>query len=230
MSEHKIKELNGIGDRLREIRVQSALNVSELSRMIGVPYKSISNYERGERKATVEYLALVSEHLGANVEWLLFGKGNMFSTEENSNRNDICSSDYIYIPIYDIQAAAGHGCIVDEETVIDHFAFKADWFNKNICGSKPDLVIFTAHGESMEPTIKNGDLIMIDTANKRIRDGIFVIRFDNSLLVKRLSLMPKDKLQIKSDNPEHPIFEVNLKEEDAFAVIGKVVWHGKNVF
>ncbi len=230
MSEQKIKALNNIGDRLREIRVQSALNVSELSRMINVPYKSISNYEKGERKPTVEYLALIAEHLGANTEWLLFGKGAMFATEESKKNFDVCSSDYVYIPIYDIRAAAGHGCIVDEETVIDHFAFKIDWFNKNICGSKPDLVIFTAHGESMEPTIKNGDLIMIDTSDKRIRDGIFVVRFDNTLLVKRLSLMPKEKLQIKSDNPEHPTFEVDLKDEDSFAVIGKVVWHGKSVF
>src|ERR1035437_3135065 len=228
MSEQKIKSLNNIGERLREIRLQSALNVSELSRMISIPYKSISNYEKGERKPTVEYLALISEHLSANLEWLLFGKGPMFITEDDRKNYDICSSDFVYIPIYDIRAAAGHGCIVDEETIIDRFAFKLDWFNKNICGSKSDLVIFTAHGESMEPTIKNGDLIMIDTSGKKIRDGIFVIRFDNSLLVKRLSLMPKDKLQIKSDNPDHPTFEVDLKEEDSFAVIGRVVWHGKN--
>lgn len=230
MSEQRIKSLNNIGDRLREVRVQSALNVSELSRMIGVPYKSISNYEKGERKPTVEYLALISEHLGVNTEWLLFGKGPMFITEESNKKYDLCSSDYAYIPIYDIRAAAGHGCIVDQETVIDHFAFKLDWFNNNICGSKKDLVIFTAHGESMEPTIKNGDLIMIDTSDKRIRDGIFVIRFDDTLLVKRLSLMPKDMLQIKSDNPDHPTYEVSLKDLDSFGVIGKVVWHGKSVF
>lgn len=226
------KELNPIvlkeiGQRLRGIRTQSALTIEELSKMINIAPKTISNYERGERQASVEYLTLLYENLEANLEYIVAGKGSMF-IEDNSGKNVYCDN-IVYVPIFDIKNAAGSGCIVENETVIGHYPFEQEWFNKNILAPKNALVVFEVKGESMEPTIKDGDLIMIDTANTAIRDAIFVVRFDDALVVKRLELMPDNKLQVKSDNPEYSTFTVDLHTQSGIAVIGKVIWHGKKL-
>lgn len=220
------KVLKEIGQRLREIRTQSALTIEELSKMINIAPKTISNYERGERQASVEYLTLLYEHLNACLEWIVSGKGPMFFDIESGQK--VFMDNITYIPIYDIKTAAGHGCIIENETVIGHYPFEKEWFNKNILAPKNTLVMFEVKGESMEPSIKDGDLIMVDTSNKTIRDGVFVVRFDNSLVVKRLELMPNNKLQVKSDNPEFSTFTVDL-HESGIAVIGKVIWHGKKL-
>ncbi|MEI7475305.1 MAG: LexA family transcriptional regulator [bacterium] len=226
------KELNQtvlkeIGLRLRNIRLQSALTIDELSKMINIAPKTISNYERGERQASVEYLTLLYENLAANLEYIVAGKGTMFLADDSGI--NVYPENITYIPIYYGKTAAGSGCIIDNEAVIGHYPFEKQWFNKNILAPKNSLIILEVKGESMEPTIKDGDLIMVDTSNIVIKDGIFVVRFDDTLVVKRLELRPGNKLQVKSDNPEYSTFTVDIHEESGIAVIGKVVWQGKKL-
>ena len=83
----------------------------------------------------------------------------------------------------------------------------------------------------MEPTLRPGDIILIDKSNSAAsRDGIYVIRIDNALLVKRVQRLPGNIIKISSDNPTYEPFEVNAadKHED-IAIIGRVVWTGRRV-
>jgi phage repressor protein C with HTH and peptisase S24 domain len=219
------KVLKEIGIRLRSIRTQAALTIGELSKMINISPKAISNYERGERQASVEYLTLLYEHLEANLEYIVAGKSPMF-LEDGIGKN-VHLDNIVYIPIYNAKTAAGAGCIIDDEAVIGHYPFEKVWFNKNIFAQKESLIIFEVKGESMEPTIKDRDLIMVDTSNVVIKDGIFVVRLDDTLIVKRLELRPDNKLQVKSDNPEYSTFTVELNSLSGITVIGKVIWQGK---
>jgi len=65
-------------DRVREVRKLKGLTISELSKKIGVPERTISNYELGERKISVEYITLLNTHLGTSLNWLISGEGEMF--------------------------------------------------------------------------------------------------------------------------------------------------------
>jgi phage repressor protein C with HTH and peptisase S24 domain len=82
----------------------------------------------------------------------------------------------------------------------------------------------------MEPTLSDGDPILVDTADaaERLRDGIYVLRVDDALMVKRLARSPATrKLLIKSDNPNYPSWDGC--DPEAINVIGRVIWAGRRL-
>jgi phage repressor protein C with HTH and peptisase S24 domain len=88
--------------------------------------------------------------------------------------------------------------------------------------SPATLTMITAHGSSMEPLIHDGDALFVDTADRRLssRAGIFVIRLDDALLVKRVARVGLE-VQVTSDNPTTPV--IAPLRADRVAVIGRVV-------
>jgi phage repressor protein C with HTH and peptisase S24 domain len=69
-------------------------------------------------------------------------------------------------------------------------------------------------GDSMAPTIKNGDTVLIDTARRNVYDGnIYALRLDQTIAIKRLSLLPGNRIMILPDNKaEYPPYYAELKE------------------
>lgn len=108
----------------------------------------------------------------------------------------------------------------------DFISFGKDWIKKHICSNIDDLVIFTVRGDSMDggnSRIKNGSQIIVDTSIKEyINDGIYAIRIENALFVKRLQYMP-GKILVKSDNPVYQPFEVDLRTDNV-DILGAVVF------
>ena len=88
--------------------------------------------------------------------------------------------------------------------------------------SPATLTMITAHGDSMEPLIHDGDALFVDMADRRLssRPGIFVIRLDGALLVKRVARIGLE-VQVTSDNPATPV--IAPVRADRVAVIGRVV-------
>jgi len=88
--------------------------------------------------------------------------------------------------------------------------------------SPATLTMITAHGDSMEPLIHDGDALFVDMADRRLssRPGIFVIRLDGVLLVKRVARIGLE-VQVTSDNPDTPA--IAPVRADRVAVIGRVV-------
>jgi len=88
--------------------------------------------------------------------------------------------------------------------------------------SPASLTMITAHGDSMEPLIHDGDALFVDMADRRLssRPGVFVLRLDGALLVKRVSRIGLE-VQVTSDNPAAPI--IAPVRADRVAVIGRVV-------
>jgi repressor LexA len=88
--------------------------------------------------------------------------------------------------------------------------------------SPATLTMITAHGDSMEPLIHDGDALFVDMADRRLssRPGIFVIRLDDALLVKRVARIGLE-VQVTSDNPAAPL--ITPVRADRVTVIGRVV-------
>jgi phage repressor protein C with HTH and peptisase S24 domain len=88
--------------------------------------------------------------------------------------------------------------------------------------SPATLTMITAHGDSMEPLIHDGDALFVDMADRRLssRPGIFVIRLDDALLVKRVARIGLE-VQVASDNAATP--PIAPVRADRVAIIGRVV-------
>lgn len=126
-----------------------------------------------------------------------------------------------------VGASAGPGSLGDDEYA-ESMGFAPKWLRR--LGTDPkNLSLIVVDGDSMEPTLGDGDDIMVDhsAATRPIRDGIYVLRMDDVLLVKRLAMGPAGKLSIRSDNPRYPAWE-DIRA-DGVNIIGRVVWTGRRL-
>lgn len=136
----------------------------------------------------------------------------------------------VAIPRRSASASAGGGAVADDLAARPLMAFDAQWL-KQLTGAAPgDLSMIRVTGDSMAPTLNDGDDIMVDHSDglTRLRDGIYVLRIEDSLLVKRLALHPLGRMvTIQSDNPAYPDWpDCPLGTIDC---IGRVVWAGRRV-
>jgi hypothetical protein len=137
--------------------------------------------------------------------------------------------DLVAVPRLALGASAGPGALDQDEGPAGALAFDARWLRA--LGGRPDMLsIIRVDGESMAPTLNDGDDIMVDRADgiDRLRDGIYVLRMDDVLMVKRLALAPRrGRAAIRSDNPLYPAWEdVDL---DGIVLVGRVIWAGRRV-
>lgn len=130
----------------------------------------------------------------------------------------------------DLRAAAGAGAFPGEEQPIAHIAFDPGWLRRVARGRPEQLALIRVAGESMAPTLGDGDDILIDRGDgaERLRDGIYVLRLDGALVVKRLALAGDPaSVTIRSDNPTW--VDPGSCALSELAVIGRVVWTGRRL-
>ena len=129
-----------------------------------------------------------------------------------------------------VRASAGPGALVDGEGAKPYFGFDGRWL-KGLTATAPDrLSIIRVEGDSMAPTLNAGDDILVDPGDctERLRDGIYVLRMDDALVVKRIALHPIGRrVTVQSDNPAYPDWpDCDMGE---IACIGRVVWAGRKI-
>ena len=104
-------------------------------------------------------------------------------------------------------AAAGAGAFDGDERGEAHIAFDPAWLRRVARGAPDQLSIIRVSGDSMAPSLGDGDDILVDRGDgaARLRDGIYVLRIDGALVVKRVAVNPAARtLSIRSDNPAYP--------------------------
>ncbi len=119
----------------------------------------------------------------------------------------VTPSGMVEIPTLDVDASAGFGAIATSENRQNRMGFDEKWLRKITPAKAPSLSLIRVMGDSMEPTLSNGDDVLVDASDhgSRLRDGVYVIRSDDALVVKRIALGPSGKLiTIASDNAAYP--------------------------
>ncbi|SDH90334.1 S24 family peptidase [Roseospirillum parvum] len=138
------------------------------------------------------------------------------------------AGDYVLVPRFNVEASAGHGAWNDREQVVDFMAFRADWVRRALGADPNQLALIAAAGDSMEPSIRAGDLLLIDTGVTRvIDDAVYVLLSGSELLVKRVQKFLSGALTIKSDNPAYAPENLTPAEAETLCVAGRVRWIGR---
>lgn len=124
----------------------------------------------------------------------------------------------VMVPRIDAIASAGPGAPLQHDASAGAEAVDPQLIARLGVG-RGDLSIITARGDSMLPTIVDGDEMLVDCGDRRVGDrgGIFVVRLDDGLIVKRVSTGPGG-MRLISDNPAYP--PIVRRSVD---VIGRVV-------
>lgn len=126
-----------------------------------------------------------------------------------------------------VAASAGPGRLIDDERATATLPFDRAMLERLGIRST-SLAMIEADGDSMAPLIEHGDQIMVDEADRRVgaRGGIYVIRLDGALMVKRVS-RTADRITIVSDNPAFAATPARAAAE--VEIVGKVVWLSRSL-
>ena len=180
----------------------------------GVPKK----LDEDDRRTLAEYFGVAETLLGGPKITLPRGAASIKSR-----------SDVIMVPRLAVGASAGPGALDADDAPFGQIGFETRWL-RQLSANPKALSVIQVSGDSMSPTLIDGDDILVDRADgaERIRDGIYVLRVDDSLIVKRLAINPVQlSFSVRSDNPAYP--DWNDVSPANIDIVGRVIWTGRRI-
>lgn len=183
-------------ERFRSLKLPGEKD-ADFSVRIGTPTSTWKAYGKGSLPK-IDVVSTIAENAKVSVGWLM---GESDHRNGTVNRSSAVSEEMVLIPMYDVRASAGAGSIVESEEQTGILGLKREMVRSLGVSSPGALRVLEAQGNSMEPTIRAGDLLLIDTGIDHIQgEGIYVFRWNGSLVVKRIRLTRKRGVELISDN------------------------------
>lgn len=220
-----------VRDWLNELVRVTGWSASELAKQAGLAASTVNRFLNKPVKHNLSTTTINKLRLAAGRRAQEVAGRTAFTrpTDARLPAPPLAQSDYVMIRVFDVEAAAGHGTRVDDEHVTGHLAFRPDWLRRVSDAPPEQLGVISVRGDSMENTLKHDDTVLVDfTQVYPRRDGIFVIRYDDAVQVKRVTIHPVTRrLTVKSDNPEYQTFH-DLDPAD-LDIVGRVIWLGRQV-
>lgn len=154
----------------------------------------------------------------ANLEYIFYGIGDDKIKQKLKLDNDAPIGNIAIRYFDDVSASAGYGCLNG-----DHCEYETVYVDRNLLpkATSKNIEAIRVFGDSMHPTISEGDTIFVDKSQRDIRNGkIFIIRINDEVFVKRIFISPYG-LIVKSDNPDYPQFDIKKDQAD---ILGQVIY------
>lgn len=200
-------------------------NKKQFAQLTGKSASHIYKICRGVSRPSMVYLQSLYDEFSVDLNWLLTGEES-----KGQQAGSLPNKDLVYAPVFDVEASAGGGAPSLSEDITDHFGFNKQWLSSKLRVSSDNIAFVTVSGDSMEPTLDDGDLILVDMSNNQVNhEGIFLLQNDDGLFAKRLKQTREGALQVISDNPEHASWMISPTQDEQSRVLGKVVWCGRTI-
>lgn len=133
--------------------------------------------------------------------------------------------EFVFLRKARARLSAGGG-LVPEEGFLDTepYAFRLSWL-KRVATSLANVVLVEVEGDSMSPTLQNGNAALIDLGRTTFRPGkLFAIRLGDIIQIKRVDINPAGIIQIYSDNPLYSSQQCTREE---LHIIGQLIWSAR---
>ena len=236
-------------ERLKQIIQDSGLSLPRFSALAGVSKNTLTNYRDGVTVPDADFIVRVCREFSINPGWLLMGEGVPYAasgagkTPAPGGETRLGGEDYVMVPQLESRVTAGPEGEILYEEIADHYPFKRWWLEK-LVGKNPDrmkeLVLVRVRGDSMSPTINQGEAALVDThegERLQVQPGriYMVILPDGTVAMKRLVLSGEGerlRLVCLSDNTAaYRPFEFALDADKPLKrhILGRVRWVGKEI-
>ncbi|MFV0409971.1 MAG: helix-turn-helix transcriptional regulator, partial [Paracoccus sp. (in: a-proteobacteria)] len=142
---------------------------------------------------------------------------------------EFAGDEFAAVPRYDVEFSAGPGLENVEDMPTGAIAFRRDWLDRKKISPGHSMVV-SVKGDSMVPTLHDGDLVLVDRrrTTPRGRRIYALIGPDGEARVKRVERLP-NTLLLQSDNEQIPTELIPEAEADRIQILGEVVWWGHTV-
>jgi phage repressor protein C with HTH and peptisase S24 domain len=199
--------------------------ISAVAKACDISNTAMQSYLKKGSIPAADKAARIAEFFDVDLEWLITGKESKRALPA-SVKTELGNA--IAVPYYpDIYASAGFGNeAVEAESELlcltaDILPYKSKHF-----------AVINVAGDSMEPTLQPEERVIVDmSVNNYARPGIYVLRWDGCLYVKRLEKEPMGPLHIISDNPSVPSWKIDMRPDSQLeiTILGRVIMKFKNI-
>lgn len=230
----------GAGTRLAQAREAMGYTQKQLHELAEIPLPTLKDYEGGNSIPGGEALAKLA-FIGFNLEYVFWGEGEPLTrglARQHSPQSALgepparygAGAPYVNLPLYQLSAgAAPRGKVIPAaENPVSELAFREDWIRNTLHTTPDKLTLIHVEGDSMDPDLRAGDIILVDhTDTTARREGIYVLRMDDALLVKMVQRLPGGIIKLISRNDAYEPIMLPVPKLDPggeVAIIGRVVW------
>lgn len=190
---------------------------AEIARVLTLAPARVTEMFAGKRDLSFDEARLLIHH------YQIGGERGPASIAEFAQAQGIAMVEEV-----DLALGMGGGTTNDAPESMGLVPFKLDWLRGLHAGALESLRVVRGRGDSMQPTIHDGDTVLIDLAQKRIddQDRIWAVYWGDLGMIKRVRQTPRGSYMLLSDNPVvSPIEAV----DGEMHVMGRVVWIGRRV-
>ena len=219
--------MSNIGGRIVERLTALGISQAELARRVGITQPAINHLiKRGSGGSA--HLHKIARELETSPEYLSGetddpSLGGSTAERQSSLRahNREPDPDTVVLSQIDMRYGLG-GAYFDTPVVEAKRQFSRAWLREFTHTAPEHLFWALGDGDSMEPTIRSGELILIDRSNDtpRTSDGIWALAWGDIGMVKRLRPLPDGRVEIHSDNPLVPL---SIAADGEVHLVGRVV-------
>jgi phage repressor protein C with HTH and peptisase S24 domain len=142
---------------------------------------------------------------------------------EDTSERSYYNSGFLFtlVPKVKLHLSAGDGRVVVDESWEDLYSFRTDWLKRK--GQPSAMYLADISGNSMWPTLNDGDFVLFDTSKTEPRDGkIMVLGVEDHVFIKRLKLTPEGLYLVSDNASEYPPWRI---DPEMTRIVGLVVWH-----
>lgn len=235
-------DLKGLAKRARETREERDMTQKQVAAKTGVKTQTIQHIEYANTKNPT-CIAELAIALGVQAEWLKTGTGPKYPPSQRMSVVAACVTPYdvdegaaapsdenfALIPQYTANGSCGPGSLNDHVEVKGGLAFRRAWLRQRRLVPE-NLVVVTAEGDSMSPTVGHGAVVLIDKSQQQPVSGrVYAFQIDGELRIKRLVKSATGGWLLRSDSmdqrryPEEAIGDSDLER---MTIVGRVVWQG----
>lgn len=222
--------------RLKQAMDERGITARALSLAVGKNDYLVRDIISGKSKnPRVDTVSKIAEQLGLRLADLMPGtdgvrRASELATPEPRETVVQAHGEMVTVPEYDVRLSAGGGQLVEAENQTGAWQFSRRYLVEELRLSPANLAIVEVQGDSMEPTLRTGDRVLIDHSDRNpARPGVYAIWDSNATVVKRLEKVPASDppmLVLISDNKSHNAYTVPA---ELVNVIGRVVWFARRL-
>ena len=203
--ENKQLKDNIVGERIQSLRKERGMSLDSLGKELGVSKAYISYIERGERQPGRNILVRLADFFNTDIDWMM-GRSDIRSSLE-----EFAIPRLQPIPVYSC-ISCGTGLWVNEQP--EAYTGAPDWMLR----PSKDYFANPAEGNSMYPTIENGDCIIFEQTENVRYGQIGAFSLNGSYYCKRLEKKPDGSFWLMSDNEDYD--PIPITGDDEFRILG----------
>lgn len=197
-----------------------------------MPLSSLDRYLAAKSEAPSLTLARIARACNTSVDSILYGtEGRPVARFQPTLTEPIDEADFVRVPFLEVRASAGRGraSLPAETVATEHFLFSRSWLRSlNVAAENAELL--QAQGDSMYPTIHDGDLMLVDRGFGEVIHGkIYALVVNGLVIVKRVNFLAGGGMILLSDNDRYPSETIRRNEVGDLSFQGRVTWYGRSI-